>query len=161
MPEARRLRRVSDMGWEKKEVQRMDSKEFLGRGLKFPLQVDPRTGKISMVSHEEDIREAIEIILRTMQGERIMRPEFGSNVMEYVFSPSSSNMRYSLAHEVREQLLYQEPRITDVEAKCREVNGQSGALVVEVTYTVRSTNNRYNHVYPFYDTEGSEGGGAG
>ena len=54
-----------------------------------------------------------------------------------------------------------EPRITDVEAKCREVNGQSGALVVEVTYTVRSTNNRYNHVYPFYVTEGSEGGGAG
>ncbi len=139
----------------------MDSKEFLGRGLKFPLQVDPRTGKFSMVSHEEDIREAIEIILRTMQGERIMRPEFGSNVMEYVFSPSSSTMRYSLAHEVREQLLYQEPRITDVEAKCREVNGQSGALVVEVTYTVRSTNNRYNHVYPFYTTEGSEGGGAG
>ena len=47
----------------------MDSRDFLGRGVKFPLQVDPRTGKFSMVSHEEDIREAIEIILRTMQGD--------------------------------------------------------------------------------------------
>ncbi len=138
----------------------MDSRDFLGRGLKFPLQVDPRTGKLSMVSHEEDIREAIEIILRTMQGERVMRPEFGTNVMEYVFSASSSSLRQSLANEVKTQLLYQEPRITDVEAECRELNEQTGALVVEVRYTVRSTNNRYNHVYPFYITEGSEGGGA-
>ena len=139
----------------------MDGRDFLGRGVKFPLQVDPRTGKFSMVSHEEDIKEAIEIILRTIQGERVMRPEFGSSVMEYVFSESSSSLRHSLAHEIREQLLYQEPRITDVQAKCRELNEQSGALVVEVQYTVRSTNNRYNHVYPFYITEGSEGGGAG
>ena len=36
----------------------------------------------------------------------------------------------------------------------------SGAVVIHVSYTVRSTNNRYNHVYPFYMTEGSEGGGA-
>ena len=139
----------------------MDSRDFLGRGLKFPLQVDPRTGKLSMVSHEEDIREAIEIILRTMQGERVMRPEFGTNVMDYVFSASSSSLQQSLANEVKTQLLYQEPRITDVEAECRELNEQTGALVVEVRYTVRSTNNRYNHVYPFYITEGSEGGGAG
>ena len=138
----------------------MNGKEFMGRGLRFPLQIDPKTGKFAMVSAEEDIAEAIGIILRTVQGERVMRPDFGSNVMEYVFSASSNSMRQSLAYEVREQLLYQEPRITDVEAECREANGQTGALVVEVSYTVRSTNNRYNHVYPFYITEGSEGGGA-
>ena len=37
----------------------MNGKEFLGRGLKFPLQVDPRTGKFAMVGQEEDIREAL------------------------------------------------------------------------------------------------------
>ena len=36
----------------------------------------------------------------------------------------------------------------------------SGAVVIHVSYTVRSTNNRYNQVYPFYATEGTEGGGA-
>ncbi len=139
----------------------MDGRDFLGQGVKFPLQVDPRTGKFAMVSHEEDIREAIEIILKTMQGERVMRPEFGSNIVEYVFTAASGSMQQSLIHEVKEQLLYQEPRITDVEAQCREVDSQTGTLMIEVSYTVRSTNNRYNHVYPFYLTEGSEGGGAG
>ena len=136
----------------------MNGKEFLGRGLKFPLQVDPKTGKIAMADQEEDIREAIGIILNTVQGERVMRPGFGSNVIEYTFAAASSSMLNSIAYEVREQLLLQEPRIEDVEVDCREMNRMTGAIVVEVSYTVRSTNNRYNHVYPFYMTEGSEGG---
>ena len=45
-----------------------DSKSFLGCGLKFPLQVDPKTGKLAMVSFEEDIKEAIGIIINTIRG---------------------------------------------------------------------------------------------
>lgn len=138
----------------------MNGREFLGRGVKFPLQIDPGTGKLAMVDQEEDIREAIGIILNTIQGERVMRPEFGSNVIDYVFAPVSSSTRHSLAQEVREQLLYQEPRIVDLEVECGEMDRVSGRILINVSYTVRSTNNRYNQVYPFYVTEGSEGGGA-
>ena len=138
----------------------MNGQEFLGRGLKFPLQVDPRTGKIAMVDQEEDIREAIGIILRTGRGERIMRPEFGADTMDYAFSPVSSSMTNSVSHELRLILLEQEPRIQDVEVVCDQLDQNSGTVVIHVSYTVRSTNNRYNHVYPFYQTEGSEGGGA-
>ena len=137
----------------------MEGREFLGRGLKFPLQVDPRTGKIAMVSEEEDIREAIGIILRTRQGERVMRPEFGTTVMDYLFRSIDSTFQSQIAAELRDQLLYFEPRVTDVEVACEPLNGPDSGLVLSVTYTIRSTNNRYNHVYPFYVTEGSEGGG--
>lgn len=133
----------------------MDSKDFLGRGLKFPLQVDPRTGKIAMVSHEEDIKEAIGIILRTYHGERVMRSDFGSNTPDYAFAPSSFSMNETIAYEVRQQLLLQEPRIRDVDVSCQELSGHSGALVVSIAYTVRTTNNRYNQVYPFYNADGS------
>ena len=138
----------------------MNGKEFLGRGLKFPLQVDPRTGKIAMVDQEEDIREAIGIILRTGRGERVMRPEFGADTMDYAFAPMSSSMTNAVAHELRLILLEQEPRIQDVEVQCDQLDQQNGTVVIHVSYTVRSTNNRYNHVYPFYQTEGSEGGNA-
>lgn len=138
----------------------MNGKEFLGRGLKFPLQVDPRTGKLAMSDQEEDIREAIGIILRTGKGERVMRPDFGANTMDYAFAPVSCSMTNSIAHELRLILLEQEPRIRDVEIQCEQLDQHSGAVVIHIGYTVRSTNNRYNHVYPFYQTEGSEGGGA-
>ena len=113
-----------------------------------------------MVDQEEDIREAIGIILRTGRGERIMRPEFGADTMDYAFSPVSSSMTNSVSHELRLILLEQEPRIQDVEVVCDQLDQNSGTVVIHVSYTVRSTNNRYNHVYPFYQTEGSEGGGA-
>ncbi|MBR3570737.1 MAG: GPW/gp25 family protein [Oscillibacter sp.] len=138
----------------------MNGREFLGRGVKFPLQVNPRSGKIAMSEGEEDIREAIRIILHTIRGERIMRPDFGSNVMDYVFAPASSSTRESLSAHVREVLSQQEPRITDVKVQCTEIGGMLGGIAVEVSYLVRTTNNRYNHVYPFYFTEGSEGGAA-
>ena len=134
-------------------------KEFLGRGLKFPLQVDPKTGKFSMVEEEEDIRESIGIILRTSRGERVMRPDFGTDIMEYLFSPAGAAIEDSLASEVQEELLYQEPRIRDVDVKVSQPEAPEGVITVEVAYTIRSTNSRYNHVYPFYVTEGSEGGG--
>ncbi|MBO4419369.1 MAG: GPW/gp25 family protein [Oscillospiraceae bacterium] len=130
----------------------------MGRGVKFPLQIDPKTGKIAMVSEEEDIAEAIGIIIGTVQGERVMRPDFGSNVLDYTFSANSDSQRQSLAFDLSEQLGYLEPRISDIEVRCRKTNVLDGAVVVEVSYRVRSTNNRYNRVYPFYRTEGSEGG---
>lgn len=130
-----------------------NSKDFLGSGLKFPLQIDPKTGKLAMVSHEDDIREAIGIIINTSFGERVMRPEFGSGISEYAFSPMAYSAKESVAYDIKEQLLLQEPRIVDVEVECREENGVTGRLVIEVSYTVRSTNNRYNRVYPFYESE--------
>ena len=136
----------------------MNGKEFMGQGLKFPLQIDPKTGKIAMVREEEDIAEAIGIIINTVQGERVMRPDFGSNVLDYTFSAASDSLRQSLAFDLREQLGYLEPRIDDIEVRCKDTDELSGSIIVEVSYRVRSTNNRYNRVYPFYRTEGSEGG---
>ena len=136
----------------------MNGKEFMGQGLKFPLQIDPKTGKFAMVSQEEDISEAIGIIINTVQGERVMRPDFGSNVLDYTFSPASDSLRQSLAYDLKEQLGYLEPRIDDIEVHCKDTDELTGAIIVEIGYRVRSTNNRYNRVYPFYRTEGSEGG---
>lgn len=134
----------------------MYSKDFLGSGLKFPLQIDPKTGKLALTSQEDNIRESIGIILSTYRGERVMRPDFGTNTPDYAFAPSNYSMKESISYELSRQLVLQEPRIRDIEVNCAEPSGHSGALVVEVSYTVRSTNNRYNHVYPFYLSQGEE-----
>ena len=128
----------------------MSVKDFLGSGLKFPLRVDPVTGKIAMVHNEDDIVEAIGIIIGTNSGERVMRPDFGSTAADYLFEPADASISDSIAHDIREQLILQEPRIEDVQVYCSEHSVATGALKVSVEYTVRDTNNRYNKVYPFY-----------
>jgi phage baseplate assembly protein W len=136
----------------------MDEKSFLGKGWKFPLQTDRNTGRIAMISHESDIKEAVGIIIGTHKGERVMRPEFGAMVRDYVFEPDSDTMRESLGYELARQLTLQEPRIADVRVVCGQGRAAAGELIFEVSYTVRSTNNRYNMVYPFYTEEGESGG---
>ena len=57
----------------------LESKAFLGIGLRFPMEpaVD---GELALAAFEQDIREAIRIILGTAQGERVMRPDFGAGL---------------------------------------------------------------------------------
>ena len=138
----------------------MGSKDFLGSGLRFPLQVDPRTGKLAMSAGEDNIRESIGIILRTYRGERVMRPTFGSSTPDYVFAPSNYSLTSTIAYELTQQLTIQEPRIEDVSVRCAEPSGVTGELEVTVEYTVRSTNNRYNQVYPFYRNRDEEESGS-
>ena len=47
--------------------------EFIGRGLAFPLQIDPRGG-IALSTGDHDIAQSIQLILETAPGERVRRP---------------------------------------------------------------------------------------
>ena len=128
----------------------MYNKDFLGKGWKFPLEIDPRTGHFAMSSHEDNIRESIEIIINTFVGERVMRPDFGSNAIDYVFAIDRDFPTYALAYELQKTLIIQEPRIDEVDVTSDKPSVVDGSIVINVAYTVRSTNNRYNQVYPFF-----------
>ena len=133
----------------------MDSKSFLGKGLSFPLSVDPKTGKIAMVSHEEDIKQAVGIIIKTYIGERVMRPDFGSRAYDYVFESDSQDFSLSVVNEITAALVAWEPRIEDINVSTDMKEGRDRSrATVTVSYRVRSTNNYFNLVYPFYLQEG-------
>ena len=135
--------------WTGKEV---FSKEFLGKGWAFPLKL--REGRISLSSAEEDIREAIRIILSTRKGERIMRPEFGCGIQEMVFEPLNETSRGLIRYQVEDALTRWEPRIELIKVQVDFDQNEPGRVLVKIEYTVRSTNARENIVYPFYLTEG-------
>ena len=130
------------------------AREFLGRGWKFPVSVDSRGG-IAMSQHEEDIREAIWIILSTSRGERAMNPDFGCGVHDMVFSSISTSTLGMIRESVREALILWEPRIEVSDVKAKVDGFEEGRVEVTVDYLVRATNNEFNLVYPFYLKEKS------
>ncbi len=132
----------------------MQNKEFLGCGWKFPLSVDKRTGKIAMVSLEDDIREAVGIIIKTHVGERVMRSDFGCRAFDYVFESNTKGFEQQIKYELENALVRCEPRVRNVAVEVREDTAREGVALVSVSYTVRSTNNYFNMVYPFYLMEG-------
>jgi phage baseplate assembly protein W len=130
-----------------------DSKAFLGRGLAFPVAVDPATGAIAMAQYEEDIRQAIRIILDTDPGERMMRPDFGAGLRALVFEPINTHTLALTRHRVEQALVLWEPRIDSVTVAVTPQPRQ-GLIAIEVRYRVRTTNTFYNLVYPFFLQEG-------
>lgn len=130
------------------------AREFLGVGWKFPVEVDPATGRILTVSSEDDIREAVRIILLTGKGERVMRPDFGCDARKYTFGTMDYTTRTQLEQEVRDALIRWEPRITDIQVHAEEDPNDSACLLIRVEYVVRATNNPYNLVFPYFINEG-------
>lgn len=124
-------------------------KEFLGQGLAFPLQVNAR-GELALVTGASDIEQAIGIILGTIPGERVMRPEFGCRAWELVFAPNDAATRSLLTLYVRQALEFWEPRIDLLDVVVNEDPNEPSALLVEIQYEIKATHDQRSIVYPFY-----------
>ena len=132
----------------------MDSKSFLGRGWKFPITIDKKTGRFEMSEYEGDISESIAIIIQTRRGERAMMPDFGCDIQNFVFGLTDYGTLSEMEKVVREALVRWEPRITGVTIEAKPTRDDNGRVDIHIGYTVRSTNNAYDIVYPFYLNEG-------
>ncbi|HEX8174262.1 MAG TPA: GPW/gp25 family protein [Pyrinomonadaceae bacterium] len=125
------------------------SKDFLGRGWTFPVGADA-TGRVAMSEYEQDVRESIRIILMTAKGERVMRPNFGSGLYDFVFASMSVTVMGSIQAAVKDALVQWEPRAQVLSVDVQSEEGEIGKLNIDVEYRVRATNNRFNFVFPFY-----------
>ena len=122
---------------------------FLGVGWRFPPTLD-QGGQVAMAPYEQAVAQAIWIILGTAPGERPMRPDFGCGIHALVFAPNNSGTAGRATSLVREALVRWEPRIDVLTVQADPDPNDHTLLLIEIAYRVRSTNNRFNLVYPFY-----------
>lgn len=131
------------------------SRAFLGVGWAFPLALGAG-GAIATAAYEEDVRQAVVIILGTRHGERVMRPTFGAGLEDFVFEPMSVATQEAMKKRVSDSLIAWEPRIDVLSVDVQpDAPAALGRLLVSVQYRVRATNTAYNLVYPFYLQEGA------
>lgn len=134
----------------------MDDHSFLGNGWSFEVMPDPVTGRIRMCGGEDDIAQAIRLILNTRRGERVMRPDFGCRLCDFAFESFSQSVRSEMIDEIETALTLHEPRIRDIEVTIGDI-APEGHIILDISYVVRATNNPYNLVFPFYIEEGGSG----
>lgn len=134
---------------------RDSTKNFLGSGWKFPPRLDNR-GRIELVHEEQDVDEAIRMILMTRKGERPMRPEFGCEIHDLVFAPNEPATTGLARRYVLEALQMWEPRIDVLDVQTIDNPRSESALSLDIRYTVIATNSERNLVFPFYTIPGEE-----
>lgn len=127
--------------------------DLIGTGWRFPVQPDVRGG-IALARGEQEIEEAIEIILSTPRGQRVMRPEFGSRIHELLFAPISASTMAAAQQYVREALAWWEPRIDVLDVVADRDPDHDGCLLIYIEYRIRATYDERALVYPFYSIPG-------
>ena len=131
---------------------------FLGTGWAFPVQFDLKAGTVELVRDYQDIEESLRILLSTSLGERVMQPDYGCNLNEYMFESLNSTLIGAIRHHVENAILYYEPRI---KAESIDVTSEDsfdlieGRFTISITYVVPQTNSRFNFVYDYYLNEAS------
>ena len=125
------------------------TKNFLGSGWKFPPRLDNR-GRIELVHQEQDVEEAIRLILMTRKGERPMRPEFGCDIHTLVFAPNDAATAGLARRYVHEALVRWEPRIRVLEVRAQPDRRNPERLLINVDYQTIVSQQRRNLVFPFY-----------
>ncbi|MGX6606302.1 GPW/gp25 family protein [Micromonosporaceae bacterium Da 78-11] len=126
----------------------MPGDDFIGSGWAFPAAIS-RNGAVRLVHGVEELDAAIRMILSTVPGERVMRPDFGCAMWELLFAPITASTLGLVEQHVRAALERWEPRI-DLETVRADGDQSDGAVRITVAYRVRSTNDVRNLVFPFY-----------
>lgn len=123
--------------------------DFLGVGWTLPVQLDPQK-QVRLARYEESVRQSIWSILSTARGERLMRPDFGCRIHDHVFAPNTPGTVGQIISDVRAALVEWEPRIDVLSIDLLDNPAQPNLLQISINYQVRTTNNSFNLVYPFY-----------
>ena len=132
------------------------SNSFLGKGWAFPPEFNKSTGTVDLVSDEEDIRQSLYILLSTSLGERVMQPDYGCNLNDYVFESLSSTTIGYIKERVANSIPYYESRIIVEQIEVTSegsADNLEGRFLINITYSIPGTNSRFNYVYPFYRNE--------
>jgi uncharacterized protein len=131
-------------------------KSFLGTGWSFPPTFTKASSQVEMLSDEADIQSSLEILLSTRRGERVMQHKYGCNLDEMLFEPLTTTFKTYIQDMVKTAILYFEPRIDAKKIDLDDSREAEGVVLVIIEYVVRSTNSRFNYVYPFYKNEGTQ-----
>ena len=114
---------------------------FLGKGWAFPPEFSHNDNPTRMSNYEEDIRQSLVILLSTRTGERIHRPDYGTELYRYQFEQLDLTMETMIKSAIEKAVLLYEPRVS---------LDRIEILIIELYYTIRMNNVQQELTYPIY-----------
>ncbi|MEO8609188.1 MAG: GPW/gp25 family protein [Chloroflexota bacterium] len=123
--------------------------DIIGRRIVFPFRLGDRN-QIGMVTDDQAIRQSIHVIINTVPGERVMRPDFGCEIHSLIFWPANYQTAAIAERYVQEALLRWEPRIDVKEVEVTAGTADHGELFIKVVYSLKGEHDPRSLVFPYY-----------
>jgi uncharacterized protein len=116
----------------------VDGGRILGRGISFPPRVGA-DGRVAWSQGEQNVRESVEVVLRTELRERLRLPDFGGGLGRFLFEPNTTTTRRQIQDRIVRSLAVWEPRIS-VESVAVDADPQDReTAVATVVYRLVAT----------------------
>lgn len=123
--------------------------KILGKRIAFPLQLDDRN-QLAMVDGDTAVRQSIYLIVMTVPGERVLRPEFGCRIHELIFDPINKQTMITAKRFVEEAIRRWEPRIEVVELEVDAGDVDRAELLINIKYKHKNRPDPRSLVFPYY-----------
>jgi hypothetical protein len=107
--------------------------------INYPLSIDGR-GRVADTTYEQHIRQLIEQVLFTGPGERVNRPDFGSNLKQLIFGLNNDELAAAAQFMVQGALEQWLGDLIQVEAL--EIKSEEARLEVTIQYLIRRNQQR-------------------
>jgi uncharacterized protein len=116
----------------------MDAGRLLGRGIAFPPRVGA-DGRVAWSAGEVNVRQAIEIVLRTELRERLRLPDFGGGLDRFLFEPNTTTTRRQIQDRIVKALAAWEPRVSVLSVGVDADPDDPEAAVATIAYRLVAT----------------------
>jgi phage baseplate assembly protein W len=116
----------------------MDGGKLFGRGIGFPPRVGA-DGRVAWSEGETNIREAIQIVLKTEERERLNLPQFGGGLRKFLFEPNTVTTRFQIQDRITKALELWEPRIAITSVQVEPDPSDTQAAIATIQYRLVAT----------------------
>jgi phage baseplate assembly protein W len=108
--------------------------------LAFPFApaADGRSGTVAYGS-DAHVRQMLELLILTMAGERVMRPDFGSPVRQLLFGAGNGPVAIALAATLEATITQRLGNVLSLQDLAVNFDEAEAALEIVVTYAVLAT----------------------
>lgn len=123
--------------------------KILGKRLAFPLHLDDRN-QLAMADGDTAVRQSIYLIVMTVPGERVLRPEFGCRIHELIFDPLSKETFILAKEHVEEAIRRWEPRIDIIDLVVEAGDIDRAEMIINIKYKHKNRPDPRSLVFPYY-----------
>lgn len=117
-------------------------RDWLGQDTRFPI-----AGGFTISEGMSEVNQCIQLLIATVPGERVMRPEFGCRLYTRVWENIDKVASEGLS-DIRQALTLFEPRVDIISISSR-IYRNEGKVYFAVEYRIKDTNTVENLVFPF------------
>jgi phage baseplate assembly protein W len=104
--------------------------------IKLPLTLDVGDGYKTIKSFKELIKQNFKMLLLTYKGERVMIPNYGIGLKQYLFESMDQSVFSRIENEILEQVAIYMPVVAIQEIVFQQHEDAPNGLTVKITYAI-------------------------